>query len=61
VSGESAALYFGRLFAIELLQPEICVPAALDHGAAELGLTEEQVAQVRAQAAHAREMIRAVD
>jgi len=61
VSGESAALYFGRLFAIELLQPEICVPAALDHAAAELGLTEEQVAQVRAQAAHARELIRAVD
>jgi len=25
VSGESAALYFGRLFAIELLQPQFCV------------------------------------
>jgi hypothetical protein len=44
---ESAAVYFGRLFAIELLQPRFCVPGALDHAAAELGLSADHVAQVR--------------
>jgi hypothetical protein len=59
VSGESAALYFGRLFAIELLQPEFCVPGALDHAAAELGLDADLVAQVRQEDAGA--LIRALD
>jgi HDOD domain-containing protein len=44
---ESQAVYFGRLFAIELLQPEFCVPGALDHAAADLGLSAELVAVVR--------------
>src|ERR1700716_1748902 len=47
VSRESAAVYFGRLFAIELLQPQFCVPGALDHAAADLGLGADLVAQVR--------------
>ena len=47
VSGESVAVYFGRLFAIEFLQPQFCAPGALDHAAAERGLSAEQVAQVR--------------
>ena len=59
VSGESAALYFGRLFAIELLQPQFCVPGALDHAAAEFGLSADLVAQVREQ--DARALIRALD
>lgn len=46
-SMESRAVYFGRLFAIELLQPEFCVPGALDHAAADLGLEAEVVAEVR--------------
>ena len=46
-SVESKAVYFGRLFAIELLQPEFCVPGALDHAAADLGLSADLVAQVR--------------
>jgi len=46
-SAESKAVYFGRLFAIELLQPEFCVPGALDHAAADLGLGADLVAQVR--------------
>ena len=45
-----AALYFGRLFAIEMLQPDLCVPGALDNAAIEMGLTEEVVARVRAAA-----------
>jgi HDOD domain len=53
VSGESAALYFGRLFAIELLQPQFCVPGALDHAAADLGLGADLVAQVRQEDAQA--------
>jgi len=61
VSGESTALYFGRLFAIEMLQPDLCVPGALDHAAAELGLNEELVARVRAEAGRARELIRALE
>jgi hypothetical protein len=61
VSGESAALYFGRLFAIELLQPQFCVPGALEHAAADLGLSTEAVIQVRAEDGRAREMIRALD
>ena len=59
-SGESAALYFGRLFAIEMLEPEFCVPGALDHAAAEVGLGEGLLAQVREQAGQARELIRAL-
>src|SRR5262249_976291 len=61
VSAESTALYFGRLFAIELLQPDLCVPGALDHAAAEAGLTDEWVAQVRGEGARARELIRHAD
>ena len=61
VSGESAALYFGRLFALELLQPELCVPGALDHAVAELGLSEGQITEVRAESLCAREFIRILD
>jgi hypothetical protein len=59
VSGESAAVYFGRLFAIELLQPQFCVPGALDHAASELGLAADLVAQVRKE--DARALIRALE
>ena len=59
-SAESTALYFGRLFAIEMLEPEFCVPRALDHAASEVGLGEESVAQVRGEAGNARELIRAL-
>ena len=59
LSGESAAVYFGRLFAIECLQPRFCVPGALDHAAAELGLSADDVAQVRQE--EARSLIRALD
>jgi hypothetical protein len=52
-------LYFGRLFAIELLQPQFCVPGALDHAAADLGLSADLVAQVRKE--DARALIRALD
>jgi HDOD domain len=58
-AGESHAVYFGRLFAIELLQPEFCVPGALDHAAADLGLSAEHVAEVRKE--DARALIRAMD
>jgi hypothetical protein len=59
VSRESAAVYFGRLFAIELLQPQFCVPGALDHAAADLGLRTGLVAQVRKEDPQA--LIRALD
>ena len=59
VSRESAAVYFGRLFAIELLQPQFCVPGALDHAAADLGLSADLVAEVRKE--DARALIRALD
>lgn len=61
VSGESASLYFGRLFAIELLQPDLCVPGALDHAASEMGLRQELVAEVRGEAGRAREFIRLLE
>ena len=44
---ESLAVYCGRLFAIELLQPDLCVPGALDHAAADLGLGADLIAAVR--------------
>jgi hypothetical protein len=59
VSRESAAVYFGRFFAIEMLQPEFCVPGALDHAAADLGMAADLVAQVRQE--DARALIRALD
>jgi hypothetical protein len=61
VSGESTALYFGRLFAVELLQPAFCVPGAIDHAANDLGLAPDMVSQVRAEEGRAREFIRALD
>jgi HDOD domain len=61
VSGESAALYFGRLFAIELLQPDLCVPGAVDHAASEMGLSEALVVEVRGEAGRARELIRVME
>lgn len=60
-SAESAALYFGRLFAIELLQPQFCVPGAIDHAAAELGLDASQVVEIRSADIRARELLRALD
>jgi hypothetical protein len=47
------------LFAIELLQPQFCVPGALEHAAADLGLDAELVAEVRREDAQA--LIRALD
>ncbi len=61
MSAEGAALYFGRLFATEALQPEFCVPGALDHAAADLGLNAGLVAQVRQENVLSRELIRALD
>jgi hypothetical protein len=61
VSGESAALYFGRLFAVAALQPSFCVPGAIDHVAADHGLGKDFVAQVRAEEPRVRELIRALD
>jgi hypothetical protein len=58
-SRESAAIYFGRLFAIELLQPQFCMPGALDHAAADFGLGADLVAQVRKEDAWT--LIRALD
>jgi hypothetical protein len=58
-SVESKAVYFGRLFAIELLQPEFCVPGMLDHAAADLGLGADIIAEVRKQ--DVRSLIRALD
>ena len=58
-SAESKAVYFGRLFAIELLQPEFCVPGALDHAAADLGLGADLVAQVRKE--DVRSLLRALE
>ncbi len=60
-SADSAALYFGRLFAIELVQPQFCVPGALDHAAADLGLDAVQVTEIRREESQARELIRALD
>ena len=59
ISRESAAVYFGRLFAIELLQPQFCAPGALDHAAADLGLGADLVAQVRNE--DARALLKALD
>lgn len=58
-TGERAAVYFGRLFAIEFLQPQFCAPGALDHAAAEMGLSKDRVAQVRQE--NVRSLIRALD
>ena len=59
LAGESTAVYFGRLFAIEFLQPQFCVPGALDHAAADAGLSAELVAQVRRE--EVQSLIRALD
>jgi hypothetical protein len=59
LAGERAAVYFGRLFAIEFLQPQFCVPGALDHAAADLGLSADLVAQVRQE--DVQPLIRALD
>jgi hypothetical protein len=61
VSRESAALYFGRLFAIEALQPGFCVPGAIDQAAADMGVGPDVVAQIRAVTPHAQELIKSVD
>jgi len=61
VSGESTALYFGRLFAIEVLQPNFCVPGALDEAAADLGLDAALMTEIRGEGPRARELIRALD
>jgi HDOD domain len=58
LSGENAALYFGRLFAIELLQPGLCVPGAIDHAARDFGVNREVIAQVRAEEPRVRELLR---
>jgi hypothetical protein len=47
VSGESAAVYFGHLLAVELLHPEFTAPGALDAAGAEFGLNVEALEWVR--------------
>jgi hypothetical protein len=61
VSGEASSLYFGRLFAIEFLQPDLCVPGALDHAAAERGLESGLITQVRGEGARVRELVRVTE
>lgn len=61
VSPEGAAVYFGRLLAIELLYRDFCVPGALDQTICALGLESGLLQQVRGESAHVRELIRALD
>lgn len=51
VSAESTAVYHGRLFAIELLHPDWCVPGALEESFATTGLPGRALEDMRAQAA----------
>jgi hypothetical protein len=61
VSHEGAAVYFGRMLAIELLQSDFCVPGALDAAAAELGLPAQSLERIRAEGDRVRELIRALE
>jgi hypothetical protein len=61
VSRESTALYFGRLFAIEALQPSFCVPRSIDSAAQDMGVSADIVQQVRAEDARVRELIKNLD
>jgi hypothetical protein len=59
--GERSALYFGRLLATELISPAVCVPGAVEHTAAELGLPAEVLAEARLEAGRVRELLHAAD
>lgn len=48
VSAEAVVVYCARMLAIELLQPDVCVPGALDAAAEEYGLDAAALARVRA-------------
>jgi len=58
-SADSKAVYFGRLLAVEFLQPELCVPGALDHASADLGFNAGLAAEVRKE--DVRTLLRAID
>ena len=60
ISSESTAVYLGRLFAIELLHPDWCVPGALAESLATIGLPTAALEEVRAQATAVHELLRAL-
>jgi hypothetical protein len=60
VSAESAAVYLGRLLAIEMLHPELCVPGAIEIEADGLGFDADALEQLRADEGCARELMRSL-
>jgi hypothetical protein len=61
VSPESGAVYLGRLCAIQMLHPQLCVPGALEQAAIEFGLGADGLSRLQAEFPRARELLRLLD
>jgi hypothetical protein len=60
VSRESAAVYFGRLLANELLYAELAVPGVVETVAAQLAIGAERLRELRAKQENVRALVEAV-
>lgn len=60
VSAESAAVYFGHMFAAELLHPQFSAPGALDAAAQAAGLDASTLGCLRAGRARIRALVDAL-
>jgi HD-like signal output (HDOD) protein len=58
---EIAAVYCGRLLALEVLQPQFCAPDAISAAAREQGFDGDALARVRTSDDRIRELLRALD
>jgi HD-like signal output (HDOD) protein len=58
---ESAAVYCGRLLALQILQPQLCAPGAVEAAASEYGFSAEALARLHAPAERVRELLRTFD
>jgi hypothetical protein len=58
---EIAAIYCGRLLAVEQLQPQFCAPDAIRAAAAEQGFGGDALARVRTSDDRIRELLRTMD
>jgi hypothetical protein len=61
VSLEAVAIYCGRLLALELLQPQFCVPGSIEPALAEHGFDANCVARVRASDLKVLRLIRSLE
>src|SRR5262249_41127487 len=56
-AADATAVYLGRLFALQLISPQLWAPGAVDAAAREAGVSDERLSGLRADATIARLLV----